>query len=266
MLGGYTRHAEPVRAHARPAGDEVVIAVDIQPSTADYIRTQEIYAFIIVRECDGSGDGHPLEPWISGRRLSNFDFPVDTGAVRLSGTMSARNFNTYRQPCAAVEGGSYGPGRLTSDALPVVAGATAIVEGKPATVRSPAPTRSTGVVIDLERSDDHLLVRVENQSAGTLVISDEAIVGFGIGEPRLALVVSVNADEVIPCAHLDPPSHGRPAIELAPGRSTEKSVPVPLVAKIYCLRPGIYDVRAEYRRGSAPPIASRTITLQIGDD
>jgi hypothetical protein len=108
-----------VHARAQEINKEVVVEVAIDSADAHFIKKREIYAYIVVKECDGGGVRFPIEPWISGQRISGFVFQIEPGIVNLSGTIPVAVFNSYKHPCATLEGGSYGLGKVTSKAVPI---------------------------------------------------------------------------------------------------------------------------------------------------
>lgn len=119
VLIGCSSNAELLNARAQEVNEVVIVEVAIHSSDAHFIKRQEVYAYIVVKECDGGGVRFPIEPWVSGQRVSGFSFKIDDDVVELSGSIPVAVFNSYKRPCATLEGGSYGLGKLSSKAVPI---------------------------------------------------------------------------------------------------------------------------------------------------
>ena len=118
-LTGCSLSADLIYARVKEINEKVVVEVAIDSADADFIKSREVYAYIVVTECDGGGVRFPIEPWISGQRISGFVFQIDPGIVKLTGSMPIRVFESYRHPCATLEGGSYHLGKITSAPVPI---------------------------------------------------------------------------------------------------------------------------------------------------
>ncbi|MDH5824291.1 hypothetical protein QFW77_15035 [Luteimonas sp. RD2P54] len=119
VLAGCSSSAEILYVHVQEIDEEAVVEVGIDYEDAGFIKRREVYAYIVVTECDGNGVRFPIEPWVSGQRVSEFVFPVEPEITKLSGGMPMKVFESYRRPCAALEGGSYYLGKITSASVPI---------------------------------------------------------------------------------------------------------------------------------------------------
>lgn len=123
--------------------------------------------------------------------------------------------------------------------------------------------RSGEVVLTASSSGEKLVVRVDNNANEVVSIVDEPLVGFGLSNPRIGLVVQRDGKEVLPCAQVGMPRNQSPPTRLMPNQSKEREVSFDLVRKVYCLESGSYSLRAIYPSDSPSPSVSEEVFIKV---
>lgn len=123
--------------------------------------------------------------------------------------------------------------------------------------------RSEGVVLTAYSSGEKLVVRADNNTNEVVSVVDEPLIGFGLNNPRIGLVVKKDGREILPCAQIGMPRHQSPPIRLMPNQSKEREVSLELVRKVYCLESGSYSLRAIYPSDSPSPSVSEEVFVKI---
>ena len=123
--------------------------------------------------------------------------------------------------------------------------------------------KERGISLVVTHSEGEVSVRVENDSEESVVLADEPLIGFGQGGHRVELVPRDKGGNISPCANLDPLRYPRPPDTLEPGQNLTKTVSLDLIRKVYCLKPGHYELLATYSSGTVTPITSPPIVIGI---
>jgi hypothetical protein len=93
---------------------EATIHVRIRRAAASKIKRGQFYFSIVVINCRGKPNGHPVEPYIGKEKATHFKFPLPEGDVELTGTIPIWILRHYRRPCVFLQGGSYLFGNIES--------------------------------------------------------------------------------------------------------------------------------------------------------
>ena len=100
--------------------EDVVVYAPLSPSDAATIKRRELYARLIVVNCDGSGDRFPTDPPIEGGRITEHGTAAQGETVQITGRVPAWIYAKYTKPCVYLEGGGYFSGTVKSGIVPVV--------------------------------------------------------------------------------------------------------------------------------------------------
>ena len=95
------------------------VSVALSSDDAEEIKSREFYFSMVIIECDGNGEGYPMEPFVQGMRATDFDYPIVADRVVFSGEIPTRLFRGYRRPCLFLRGGNYLRTRIHSTAIAI---------------------------------------------------------------------------------------------------------------------------------------------------
>ena len=118
-------------------------------------------------------------------------------------------------------------------------------------------------VMTIRLFEGNVVVKLENGSEEEVAIAGAPLIGFSLGDPRIAISVKRSGEEVHPCAHLDAAASELQTISLAAHEVYESSVPLDLLRKVYCLRDGKYQLQAIYPAGVSPEHVSNEVEIVI---
>ena len=120
LLAGCQLEPQLLAATSHSEGDEQIVTVTISADDAKSIKTREIDTWLVVGSCAGGQEPFPTDPYVSGRRVSEFRFPISGNTVDLVANVPAKIYTEYPQPCAYLEGGGYLTGKIKSSAIPIL--------------------------------------------------------------------------------------------------------------------------------------------------
>ncbi len=119
-LVGCTFRPSMISAHIRNGGDETkIVEVTLTADDAKTIKAREIYFSIVVGDCENSNKHFPITPYIDGKPVSNFNFPVSGKFVTVQGIIPGKYLVDYPDPCVVLLGGSYFFGKINSTQVPL---------------------------------------------------------------------------------------------------------------------------------------------------
>ena len=119
-LTGCTARPSVVSAYSEALGDRQLVRVLLNPDDASLIRDRQLYFSIVLVECSSRDNRFPAEPYIQGKRASNFTFSTTGKHVEFNAEIPQAIFKQYRSPCVFLEGGSYFHGKIKTDPVPLV--------------------------------------------------------------------------------------------------------------------------------------------------
>lgn len=122
LLVGCEFQPRVLSAHAHRVGDNEAIEVKVSSSDAAKIKNRQLYFSMAVTSCEGAQSHFPVEPYIDGRRASEFDFATAGDDIKITGSMPVSIFEKYDRPCVVLRGGSYLGGKLKSASVPITTG------------------------------------------------------------------------------------------------------------------------------------------------
>ena len=120
LLAGCQLEPQLLAATSHSEGDKQIVTVTIRADDAKSIKTRELYTWLVVGSCTGGQGPFPTEPYVAGRRLSEFRFPISGNAVDLVANVPAKIYARYSQPCTSLEGGGYFTGKIKSSVIPIL--------------------------------------------------------------------------------------------------------------------------------------------------
>jgi len=119
VLAGCEFRPSPVSAYSERVGDEELVKVNLRSADALTIKNRQLYFSVVVGSCPDEASGYPAEPYIGGRRASDFQFTTANAVVEVVSRVPARVFETYSNPCAFLRGGGYFTGKIKSWPVPI---------------------------------------------------------------------------------------------------------------------------------------------------
>lgn len=121
LLAGCVVRPNLVAAHVKKGTDKTeIIEVVLTASDAKTIKDREIYFSIVVVDCKNYENRFPIEPYIAGKLVSEFNFPVAGEFVTAQGSMPEHVLIGFPTPCIALQGGSYIFGKLDSTPISLI--------------------------------------------------------------------------------------------------------------------------------------------------
>lgn len=103
----------------RLRGDSILVHVRTSPRDAQFIKRNQVYFSIVLKNCGDASKRFPMEPMIQGRRVSDFDFEIADSGVEFTSSSPAWVLKQYNNPCITLEGGGYSGARLRSRQTPL---------------------------------------------------------------------------------------------------------------------------------------------------
>lgn len=101
-------------AHSYRVVNNEIIEVHLNSREANVLKTRQMYFSLVIIDCDGKKSRFPMEPYIAGQKASEFDFPIISQDVKITGSMPESIFSQYQKPCVMLEGSSYFSGGIAS--------------------------------------------------------------------------------------------------------------------------------------------------------
>lgn len=120
VLSGCQFRPEPLSAIAYNDDNDVVVQVTLRSADAKTIMDRELYFYLKVRSCNGTGNAFPADPPIEGGQIPGFIPPVQDNSVDITARVPAHIFAKYKEPCVFLEGGGYFTGTIESKMIPIV--------------------------------------------------------------------------------------------------------------------------------------------------
>ncbi|QLC21223.1 hypothetical protein HFP51_02885 [Parasphingopyxis sp. CP4] len=87
----------------------------VEQEDASRISRGEYYFSFVVIDCEDHSNPYPVEPFVNGRRASEFGYSNPERDVLFTGTIPAHIVSEYRELCGSISGGSYLFGRVDSE-------------------------------------------------------------------------------------------------------------------------------------------------------
>jgi len=104
---------------SKKANEDTKIAVYIKKDDAVSIKNRQIYFSLSVVNCGSRSNRFPLEAYIAGRRISEFDFPTSSEYVIIYGYIPDNIFKKYNNPCVYIKGSAYFGSNILSNTIPI---------------------------------------------------------------------------------------------------------------------------------------------------
>lgn len=109
-----------IEANVRASDEMEIVEVIIKSSDARIIKDREIYFSMVVVDCEDDERQFPVQPYITGRPASKFDYPIVSEYVSIQGKIPRRVFADYLNLCIFLRGGGYISGGLESRPIRIV--------------------------------------------------------------------------------------------------------------------------------------------------
>jgi hypothetical protein len=122
MLAACTFRPDIISASVRStSATDATVYVRLKREVASVIKKRQLYFGIIVVNCGTDTDRYPIEPYIGGKNAAEFEFPLPTSVVEVTGNIPLKILREYQRPCIFLEGGGYFTGKMRSASVPLIA-------------------------------------------------------------------------------------------------------------------------------------------------
>ena len=101
-------------AHSYRVANNEIIEVHLNSREASVLKARQMYFSLVIIDCEGKKSRFPMEPYIAGQKASEFNFPIISQDVKITGSVPDSIFSQYRKPCVMLEGSSYFSGGMAS--------------------------------------------------------------------------------------------------------------------------------------------------------
>jgi hypothetical protein len=119
LVIGCTVRPNLVSAKAKKEDEMQIIEVVLSANDAKKIREREIYFSIVVVDCNNLEKRFPISPFIAGKPISKFNFPVVGQFVTAQGEAPNRILADFPKACVILQGGSYFFSKIESTVVPL---------------------------------------------------------------------------------------------------------------------------------------------------